>query len=201
MIYLNDIKKNLTNIIILFLLLVLLFRTCKNPHPTSNLKIIRDTTWVVRDSIIYSTPKIIKVIPATKSKEYYTKEYLPDTNYSALLLQYREVVNKLLSSNIVKDSIKIDSSSVFITDTIHGNLISGRSIIASIKYPIIKEIISEKKRNQFYIGFSVFGGATTSLNAELLLKNKKDNMFGISSGLSNYGVIYGVKYYSKIKIK
>ncbi len=198
-------QNHLTNIIILFLLLVLLFRTCKNPYPTtSSPQIIRDTTWIIKDSVIYSKPQVIKVIPATKSKEYYTKEYLPDTNYSKLLLQYREVINRLLSSNIVKDSIKIDSiGNVFITDTINNNLITGRSVATSLKYPIVKEtlIVPEKKKNQLYLGFSVTGNAVTSLNGELLFKNKKDNMFGLSAGICNAGVIYGARYYTKIKIK
>lgn len=197
-------QKNLTNVIILFLLLVLLFRTCKNPYPTTSPKIIRDTTWIIKDSIIYSKPQVIKVIPASQSKEYYTKEYFPDTNYSKLLLQYNNIVNRLLSSNIIKDSIKIDSiGSVLITDTISDNLIEGRSIATSLKYPIIKEtlIVPEKKRNQLYLGFSITGDAITSLNGELLFKNKKDNIFGLSAGICNTGMIYGIKYYTKIKLK
>ncbi len=198
-------QNNLTNIIIVFLLLVLMFRTCKNSYPTTSpTQIIRDTTWIIKDSVVYSKPQVVKVIPATQSKEYHTKEYLPDTNYSKLLLQYREVVDRLLSSNIVKDSIKIDSiGNVFITDTINNNLITGRSVATSLKYPIVKETLTvyEKKKNQLYLGFSVTGNAVTSLNGELLFKNKKDNMFGLSAGICSNGIIYGVRYYTKIKLK
>ncbi len=203
----NDIFKNLTNIIILFLLCVLLFRSCKsNPYPISSPKIIRDTTWIIKDSIVYHKPQVTKVIPATSTKEYYTKEYFPDTNYQKLLLQYREVVAQLLSKNIYQDSIQIDSlGKVFINDTITRNLISGRSARYSLKYPKIKETITlpEQKRNQLYAGFSVMGNQTSIniFNAELLLKNKKDNMFGISAGVTNTQFIYGIKYYTKIKLK
>lgn len=200
--------KILTNIVIIFLLLVLLFRTCRNPYPTtSSPKIIRDTTWIHTDTIVYSKPQIIKTIPSVSTKEYYTKEYLPDTNYQKLVLQYREVVDKLLSQNIYSDSIKIDTTGyAYITDTISQNKISGRSLSYSIKYPIIKEttIVPEKKRNQFYAGFSVLGQPfpLNSLNAELLFKNKVDNIFGASVGITSDSKLqYGVRYYTKIKLK
>jgi hypothetical protein len=199
--------KNLTNYVIVFLLLVLLFRTCRNPYPISSPKIIRDTTWIYKDSVVYSKPQIIKSIPAVSTKEYYTKEYLPDTNYQKLLSQYREVVNKLLTQNIYSDSIKIDTTGyAYITDTISQNHILGRSLSYSIKYPIIKEtiILPEKKRNQLYVGFSVLGQPLplNSLNAELLLKNKADNIFGASIGITSDSKLqYGIRYYTKIKLK
>lgn len=197
--------KNLVNIVIIFLLLVLLLRTCKNPYPISSPKIIRDTTWIYKDSVVYSKPQIIKSIPAISTKEYYTKEYLPDTNYPKLLLQYREVVAKLLSQNIYLDSFKIDTTGcAYICDTISQNKIIGRSLSYSIKYPVIKETIPEKKRNQLYIGFSVLGQPfpLNSFNTELLLKNKVDNMFGVSLGITSDSKLqYGVRYYTKIKLK
>jgi len=197
--------KNLTNYVIVFLLLVLLFRTCRNPYPISSPQIIRDTTWIYKDSIVYSKPQIIKSIPAVSTKEYYTKEYLPDTNYQKLLSQYREVVDKLLSQNIYSDSIKIDTTGyAYISDTISQNHIIGRSFSYSIKYPIIKQTIPEKKRNQLYVGFSVLGQPLplNSLNAELLLKNKADNIFGASIGITSDSKLqYGIRYYTKIKLK
>jgi len=197
--------KNLTNYVIVFLLLVLLFRTCRNPYPISSPQIIRDTTWIYKDSIVYSKPQIIKSIPAVSTKEYYTKEYLPDTNYQKLPSQYREVVDKLLSQNIYSDSIKIDTTGyAYISDTISQNHIIGRSFSYSIKYPIIKQTIPEKKRNQLYVGFSVLGQPLplNSLNAEFLLKNKADNIFGASIGITSDSKLqYGIRYYTKIKLK
>lgn len=199
--------KNLTNLIILFLLLVLLFRTCRNPYPTSSPTIIRDTTWIYKDSVVYSKPQIIKSVPAISTKEYYTKEYLPDTNYQKLLSQYREVVAKLLAQNIYSDSIKIDTTGyAYVTDTVSQNRILGRSLSYSIKYPTIRQtiIIPEKKRNQLYAGFSILGQPfpLNSLNAELLLKNKSDNIFGASIGVTSESKLqYGVRYYTKIKLR
>lgn len=200
--------KILTNIVIIFLLLVLLFRTCRNPHPTSSpTKIIRDTTWIHKDTIVYSKPQIIKTIPSVSTKEYYTKEYLPDTNYQKLVLQYREVVDKLLSQNIYLDSVKIDTTGyAYIKDTISQNKILGRSLSYSIKYPTITERIiePEKKRNQVYAGFSILGQPfpLNSINGELLFKNKVDNIFGASIGITSDSKLqYGVRYYTKIKLK
>lgn len=208
MINLNEVSKHLANIVIIFLLCLLFIKSCNNnPSPISSPKIIRDTTWVYKDSVIYSKPQIYKSIPAISTKEYYTKEYLPDTNYSKLLAQYKDIVNKLLAQNIYLDSAKIDTIGyVYLKDTISSNKISGRSVSYSVKYPIIKEtiVIPEKKRNQVYAGFSILGQPfpINSLNGELLFKNKSDNIFGASVGITSDSKIqYGVKYYYKINLK
>lgn len=208
MINLNEISKHLTNILIVFLLCLLLIKSCKNnPYSISSPKIIRDTTWVHKDSVVYYQPQVFKSVPATSTKEYYTKEYLPDTNYNILLVQYREIVNKLLAQNIYFDSTKIDTIGyVYVRDTVSHNKISGRSVSYSVKYPIIKEtiIVPEKKRNQVYAGFSVLGQPfpINSINGELLFKNKLDNIFGASIGITSDSKIqYGVKYYYKIDLK
>ena len=135
-------------------------------------------------------------------------EYLPDTNYTKLLAQYMDVTNKFLASNIYSDSLHIDSLGyVLVKDTVSKNMLIGRTFSYDIKYPIIKEtrIIPEKKRNQFYLGGYVQGNEVSGLDelgAEILLKDKKDRMFGISAGLTTDGqIMYGVSSFWKIKLR
>lgn len=207
MIDLNKIAKNLLNIVIIVLLIIILLKNCKsNPSPTSSLQIIRDTIWIKKDSIVNTKPQLISSIPYPITN--YSKEYLPDTNYVKLVKQYQSIVAQLLATNIYKDSIKVDSiGNIFITDSVSMNALLGRSIAYNFKYPKIKEtiIVPEKKRNQCYIGFSLQGNQFTPIeiiNAEFLLKNKKDNIYGISAGLTNNAqFIYGIKSYWKIKLK
>ena len=105
----------------------------------------------------------------------------------------------------MQDSIKIDSIGyVKITDTVQKNLIIGRSSNVNVKYPIIKETITlpYTPKNQLYIGGSVQLGPVGQLNGGVLFKNKKDQIFGGSVGITSQGqILYGANSYWKIKLK
>jgi hypothetical protein len=207
MIDLNKIAKNFLNIVILILLFIILLKSCKNnPTSTSSLKIIRDTVWIIKDSIVNTKPQLITSIPYPITN--YSKEYLPDTNYIKLVKQYQSIVAQLLATNIYKDSIKVDSiGNIFITDSVSMNALMGRSVAYNFKYPKIKEtiIVPEKKRNQCYIGFSLQGNQYVPvdiMSAEFLFKNKKDNIYGVSAGItSDAKFIYGIRSFWKIKFR
>lgn len=196
------------NIVVLTLLLLVFLQTCKKddkevPAPP---KVTRDTVWVVKDSVIHSKPQIIERISVPI--EYWSTEYLPDTNYDKLLKQYTELAEKFLASNIQKDSVKIDSIGyVSVTDTVSRNLIIGRTTSYNLKYPIIKETITlpEKKRNQIYVGGLLQGNSAAVLNqitAAALLKTKKDQIYGATVGIDTRGqILYGGQIYWKLKLK
>ena len=204
------IKANVLNFIILVLLAVILLQRCggggrdKNP-PVPSIK--RDTVWVVKDSLITSKPRVIKTVEI-RSNDTIINNYLPDTNYNKLVGQYQEVVKELLAKNIHSDSIRIDTNGyVKITDTVQKNLIIGRVTEMNIKYPIIKETITvhQKPINQLYIGGGLGASQNALINqvrAGVMLKTKKDQLFGANVGISTQGnVIYGIDSYWKISLK
>ena len=198
-------KDNLLGILILVLIAIVFIQRCDKPVEVIEPQIVRDTVWVKHDSIIHSKPKVIKTI------EVETKDslvYLPDTNYQVLLSQYKDVVNQLLVKNITFDSIRIDTNGyVKIYDTLQKNLIIGRSSEVFISYPIIKETITlqQKPKNQLYMGGGVSGSKNTLISqvrAGVLLKNKKDQIYGASVSIGLEGIpIYGIDSYWKIKLK
>lgn len=195
------LKTNFINIVVLVLVSLLFIERCnQKPAPEPKPVVVRDTTYVQKDSVIYSKPQLIKVIEVRKDSTY-----LPDTNYNKLVEQYQRIVNQLLAKNIMQDSIKIDSIGyVKITDTVQKNLIIGRSSEVSVKYPIIKETITlpYKPKNQVYVGGSLQMGNVGQLNGGLLYKNKKDQIFGGSVGITSQGQLtYGVQSYWKISFK
>jgi len=201
------IKKHFMNIVVLIVLLIVFLQTCKKQTvQVDGPKIIRDTTWIIKDSTIYSKPQVVKTI--TVPVEQWSTEYLPDTNYSKLVKQYTELAEKFLASNIQVDSVKIDSIGyVHITDTVSRNLLTGRSTSYNLKYPIVKEtlIVPEKKRNQVYVGGLLQGdrsSAVDAINAGALFKTKKDQIYGVTAGINTRGQVqYGVQIYWKIKLK
>jgi len=195
------VKDNFLSLIILFLVFILFFSKGKE---TIVPKVIKDTVWVYKDSIIYSKPQVIKTISILYKDR--PKEYLPDTNYASLVLQYNKLVDKFLDSNIYQDSIKIDSiGHVYVKDTVSNNLLKGRSYSYSLKYPIINTYTTLPSKNQLYYGGGVNGNPLeiiNNLHLGVILKTKKDRIVGINAGLNSQGTItYGVSSYWKIKLK
>ena len=196
---------NILSIAILILaVIIVLQRSNSSPDIIEKPIVIRDTVWQKKDSVIYTSPKVVQTIPL----KIISEKYLPDPNYDKLVLQYQELVKLHLAKNIQKDSVQIDSIGfVKVTDTVQNNIVQNRKWEYNIKYPIIKETIIEppKKINQLYIGGGLQGNQyniINSINGGILYKNKKDQLYGLSIGVNTNGqVVYGLSSYWKIKFK
>ena len=196
---------NILSIAILILaVIIVLQRSNSSPDIIEKPIVIRDTVWQKKDSVIYTSPKVVQTIPV----KIISEKYLPDPNYDKLVLQYQELVKLHLSKNVQKDSVKIDSIGfIKVTDTVQNNVVQNRKWEYNIKYPIIKETVIQppKKVNQLYIGGGLQGNQyniINSINGGLLYKNKKDQIYGLSVGVNTNGqLVYGVSSYWKIKFK
>lgn len=201
-------QKNYLNLIILALLVVVLLQRCEAPKPSEGVKIIRDTTWIIKDCTINSKPQIVQTIPVDVSRDTIINHYLPDTNYQKLVQQYQELVSKYLATNLYSDSVRIDTIGyVKVTDTISQNMLLKRGYRINVKYPIITETIIKPapKVNQLYVGGGVEGNKTNlvnQINAGLLFKNKKDQIFGVHGAIDASGQPQiGVSSFWKITLK
>jgi len=199
------IKDNLLTVVILVLLSIIILQKCGAAAPVEAPTVVRDTTWIVKDSLILSKPQLIKSI-SIESHDTIINQYLPDTNYAKLVIQYQEVVNTLLTKNIHSDSIPIDSNGyVKITDTVERNLITGRSSQVNVRYPIVKETITlpAKKVTQMYIGGVIQAAPEINqISVGALLKTRNDFLFGTSLGVNTNGALqYGIGAYWKLKLK
>lgn len=204
----NYIKNNFLSFIILILIGVIFLERCNNkPVNTPSIITKRDTVWVVKDgTVVNSKPQIIKTIHEKDSviREYYR---IPDsTSHQELLQMYNSLVEKYLVTNIQVDSLKIDSLGyVKVSDTVSKNMIVGRTYNYNLKYPLVKEtqFIPIKPKNQIYIGGGLSGnreGVINQIDGGLLLKTKRDKIFGIKAGLNAQGqTSYGIQSYWKIK--
>ena len=196
---------NILSIAILILaVIIVLQRSNSSPDIIEKPIVVRDTIWQKKDSVIYTSPKVVQTIPV----KIISEKYLPDPNYDKLVLQYQELVKLHLAKNIQKDSVKIDSIGfVKVIDTVQNNIVQNRKWEYNIKYPIIKETVIQppKKVNQLYIGGGLQGNQynmINSINGGILYKNKKDQLYGLSIGVNTNGqVVYGLSSYWKIKFK
>lgn len=196
---------NILSIAILILAVIIVFqRINSSPDIIEKPTIVRDTIWQKKDSVIYTSPKVVQTIPL----KIISEKYLSDPNYDKLVLQYQELVKLHLAKNIQKDSVQIDSVGfVKVTDTVQNNIVQNRKWEYNIKYPIIKETVIQppKKVNQLYIGGGLQGNQyniINSINGGILYKNKKDQIYGLSVGVNTNGqLVYGLSSYWKIKFK
>lgn len=175
---------------------------CSKPLVVEKPTIVRDTVWIHHDSVVITKPQWVKTLPGSIETKY-----LPDTNYQKLLVQYQNLLSLYFAKNIMKDSLKIDSIGyVHVKDTVTKNLISGRTYTYDLKYPVITTTITlpPDRKNQFYIGGSLQGTMTNpvnQINAGLMLKNRKDQLYGIYTGMNMHGELqFGVSSYWKIHL-
>jgi hypothetical protein len=204
--------KQLPSIIIILLVLIILIQRCKNGNNTPVNINTHDTTTSIKYVYVkdsgHSKPIYIKGGRDTILEN--TIEYVPSEEYSDLLEQFNDLKIALLSKNIYKDEIPIDTfGNIKITDTIQRNMVVGRGWTTDIKVPektiTITNNIYPKPKRQLYIGGGIFlsqNEPVRQINVGLLLKNKKDQIYSVSAGIDLKGTPeFGIHSYWKIKIK
>lgn len=205
----NFIKANFLSLIVILLVGLLFIDRCSEKRkPAAGPIIVRDTVWVPATGTATSVPHLVNSIPYPVDRLTKEIQYLPDTNYYKLLIQYQNLLALYLAKNIETDSLKIDSIGyVSVTDTVTKNLISSRKYKYDLKYPIITNTITlpAKPRNQMYIGGALEGNPEAlinQINGGLLWKNKKDQIFGGYVGIDkNVNFNVGIQSYWKINLR
>lgn len=208
------ITKNFQFLVIVALFVVIILQrnsTPTAPDPKPIVITVVDTSWKSRTSPITNVyPTVTNNIPAAKvvGKGVDTM-YLPSPDDSVLRIQYQALRDSLLAQNIYTQTLKYDSSSVTVTDTVHQNRIAGRSYSFNLKYPEITTTTTIKEPykpvNQFYVGAGLTGNPSNLLSgakAGIIFKNKKDHIYQVDAvHMFNYGTHYGVSTYWKLKLK
>lgn len=178
---------------------------CHSEHRKSDTLIKHDTAWTVHDSLIYSKPKPGKIIHDT-----IPPQYLADTNYARLKIQYDSLLKEFFALKIYADTVRLDTLGyVSVIDSVQKNGLLGRSFHTNYKIPtvtITKEITHyDPPKAQLYIG----GGlgfdqnfAPKGVNGGAILKTKKDHLIGFGVGTADgKSVNYNFSSYWKIKLK
>ena len=198
-------NNTLINLLIVALLVVLILQMCNGRHPMPGSVVIhKDTTWIIKDSTIHSTPKVITQNITLDST--IIREYLPDTNYSMLLAQYNSLLQEYFTSRTYHDSLKIDSIGyVFVKDSLAKNLIVDRTYHYNLAYPHIHDSITvyAPPVRQLYFGAGIsghVGDVTDELSAGFMYKSRKDVFIGLM-GTYNNDDKFGLRLQSFWKIK
>jgi hypothetical protein len=193
-------------VIAVLVVVIFLQRSCTGGHkylPTSKDKIVYDTIWNTVSKTEY------KKIPVYKHDTTYVEGdtiFVADSNYDKLKLQFENLAKNYGSRNIYRDSLLLDSIGyVLVLDTLQYNNLVSRTYTHNYKIPTVTGYVQAEQRRQLYIGGGISvdkGFGLSNLQMGLLYKNKKDQIFGVQTGVSQDLKPYvGVSSYWKIKLK
>ena len=194
-------KFKLEHIIIAILIIVIIFlRSCdggKCPEPITITKTTVKTDTVVTYKTIEKSTKVY--IPK------YTTKIISKT--LPISIDTIAILNDYYSKYVYQDTIKNDSVKIYILDTISKNKIQNRKVKYIITHPTITVTntitnnIEVKQKTQLYFGFGIGANKTniTNFGPEMLLKTKKDKIFGIGVGIDqNIQPTAGFRMYWKL---
>ena len=199
--WLKDFK---TLIIIGLIIVIFLLRECRgnrSPIPTEPVKVVKVETkydTIVKEVKSY-VPQYIEKIE-WKTKIVHDTVEIHDTIPADTL----SIVKDYFSARIYNDTLKEDSVTLIINDTIFQNRIKSRNVKYSLVYPTtIIQTEREVNKRELYVGFGI-GGDRQQLSfagGELLLRNKKERIYGVGLGINqNFEPILTFKMSWKVKM-
>jgi len=195
------IKNYFLPLLIAILLAIIFFQRCNRKYDViTQIETKIDTLWMTHSETIISKPIIIKSEPTVDTM------YLPDPNYDILKGQYEILAKKFLTKHSYSDKILVDSIGyVQVDETVTKNEILNRKLTYKLDYPIItKTVNTYVNKTQVYGGLHLQGNKNSLIDqthGAFLLKNKKDQIYGIYAGPDfNGNMNYGFQIYWKIKL-
>jgi hypothetical protein len=186
---LKKIFKNFQSLIIIGLIIVIfLLRECrgeKSPLPAEPVTIVKIETKY--DTIVETVPTYI---PKYKTRVKWKTKTVHDTVevHDTIPVDTASVLEEYFATYAYTDTLKKDSVTFIINDTISQNKILSRGIKYNLVYPTT--IISterEVNKRELYIGFGL-GGDRQQISyagSELILRTKKEKLYGVGIGINN----------------
>lgn len=196
-------------IISVLIIIIFLQRACTPKCPTvTQVLPIYDTILKHDTSVVVKKMKVHSV-----DTTYVPSDpiYIFDDSCDKAKETFNRLVKKHVTKNMYIDTILIDTfGKIYVYDTVQFNRLQKRKVVKNYTIPVITKTIkvpAEPKR-QLYIGGGLDGtyiNKTPMINAAkvgLLYKNKKDQIYGATVGVSINGyLVYGLQSYWKIKLK
>ena len=185
----KNIFKNFQSLIIIGLIIVIfLLRECrgeKSPIPTEPITVVKIETKY--DTIVETVPTYI---PKYKTRVKWKTKTVHDTIeiHDTIPVDTASVLEEYFAAYAYTDTLKKDSVTFIINDTISQNKILSRGIKYNLVYPTtIIQTEREVNERELYVGFGL-GGDRQQISyagSELILRTKKDKLYGVGIGVNN----------------
>jgi hypothetical protein len=184
----------------LFAVIVLYRAECGKPVvPGETIKVDGKKYEVVKQIIDTEYIKV-KETKYKKGEDIYhdTTIYVPIPVLDSVKLD--SLVKLHYAKNVYSDTFKLNYGSIYVQDSVQFNKIFGRKWSADLLIP--KEtkttIVKEPAKTQVYFGAGASYGASIIPSVGMMLKTKKDRIYGVSLGVSNGLPMYGGHIYIKL---
>tara|TARA_R110001606_G_scaffold390452_1_gene557426 strand:+ start:1011 stop:1604 length:594 start_codon:yes stop_codon:yes gene_type:complete len=195
---LKDFFKNIQNLLIVVLVIILLLRSCGGDKDIISTKISEPTT-ITKVEIRYDTIKTVvnKYIPKWRDRIVIkTDTILASIDTLAILKDY-------YAKYVYSDTLMIDTVGyAIINDTITRNSIFSRNVTTNILIPTITQTNTVYiNKSEWYWGLNLTGRSSqiNYLGGGLLYKSKNKNIYGLGAGVNqNFQPVISASYYMKI---
>jgi len=196
----NWIKNNFLSAICLILIIIILLSECHHADSvnTHTVTITRDTILIHHDSVVVTAPQLVKQI-----------NWKHDTIFPTAEKWYtNEIDTSCNTQNIYKEVVQVDSIGfISVSDTVQGNLITGRKIGYNLHYPTITNTVTiyPPNKRQLFIGGGIGGyksNIVDNIYLGALYKDRKGGVIGFNLGIdNNLRWRYSVGKYWLLKLK
>ena len=194
----KDFFKNIQNLLIVVLVIILLLRSCGGDKDIISTKISEPTT-ITKVEIRYDTIKTVvnKYIPKWRDRIVIkTDTILASIDTLAILKDY-------YAKYVYSDTLMIDTVGyAIINDTITRNSIFSRNVTTNILIPTITQTNTVYiNKSEWYWGLNLTGRSSqiNYLGGGLLYKSKNKNIYGLGAGVNqNFQPVISASYYMKI---
>jgi|TARA_B110000908_G_scaffold13484_1_gene15598 hypothetical protein len=190
--------KNIQNLLIVVLVIILLLRSCGGDKDIIGTKISKPTT-ITKVEIRYDTIQTVvnKYIPKWRDRIVIkTDTILASIDTLAILKDY-------YAKYVYSDTLMIDTVGyAIINDTITRNSIFSRNVTTNILIPTITQTNTVYiNKSEWYWGLNLTGRSSqiNYLGGGLLYKSKNKNIYGLGAGVNqNFQPVISASYYMKI---
>jgi len=181
--WLKDFK---TLTIIGLIIVIFLLRECRGESKGAPIEPITVVKIETKYDTIVET--IETYIPEYRTKIKYKTVHDTVEVHDTVPVDTLSILEDYFATYAYTDTLKKDSVTFVINDTISQNRILSRGINYSLVYPT-KIISTEREVNkrELYIGFGLGGDKQqlSYLGSELMLRNKKERIYGVGLGINN----------------
>ena len=185
----KSLFKNFQSLIIIGLIIVIfLLRECrgeKSPLPTEPVKVVKVETKY--DTIV---KEVTSYVPEYRTEVKWKTKTIHDIIevHDTIPIDTASILEDYFKAYAYNDTLKEDSITLIVNDIISQNQIMSRNIKYSLVYPTtIIQTEREVNKRELYLGFGI-GGDRQQLSfagGELLLRNKKERIYGVGLGINN----------------
>lgn len=118
-------------------------------------------------------------------------------------VELRNRLQEFYAKKVFSDTFKLKYGKVYVQDTVQQNRIIGRSFGADLLVPVVKESLTVEKlpKNELYLGVRTDwqkNGTFVGIGPSLLLKTKRQRIYGVGVSLANGQPIYNIQMNIKL---